>query len=84
MEISPITGIRSLPVAKEVPIDPRLPAVMDVTNSERAGDDAYSGSGQQAAGGEDDEAQELEVSAEVESTPQQPEDTPPKKINYFA
>jgi hypothetical protein len=59
MEIGPITGIRVLPVNRATPADPELSAVFDITLS-RSGDDTYSGSGRQAAGGQDNESEEPE------------------------
>jgi len=50
MEISPISGIRAMPVVKVPPADSDLTRVLDVEDSFRPGDDNYSGSGGKAAG----------------------------------
>lgn len=56
MEISPITGIRALPVLKAPPSDPELSAVYDISNYARIGDETYSPSGNRSSSGfEDDE-----------------------------
>ncbi len=68
MEISPITGIRALPVMKTPPADSDLTRVFDIENSSQPGDDSYSGNGRKAAGGQDDEDDKpLEEDVEVES-----------------
>ena len=84
MEISPIPGIRSMPVVKVPPADSDLSRVFDIENSSKPGDDTYSGSGKKSAGGQDDETENLEESREVESPPPVPDDQPSAQINYFA
>ena len=82
MEISPIPGIRALPVMKTPPVDPRLTGVFDIADSSGPGDDSYSGSGKKAAGGQDDEADDVEETTETE--PQTPEEGTRTGINFFA
>ncbi len=55
MEISPISGIRNLPVAKAPPADAGLSAVFDIENFARIGDETYSPGGGKSAGGREDE-----------------------------
>ncbi len=82
MEISPIAGIRAMPVVKVRPVDSDLSAIVDIENSSNAGDDTYSGSGKKAAGGQDDESEELgEEVAEGESGGRA---AGGGKIDYFA
>lgn len=84
MEISPIPGIRSMPVVKVPPADSDLSRVFDIVNSSKTGDDSYSGSGKKSAGGQDDESENLEESREVESVQQPAEDDKGAQIDYFA
>jgi hypothetical protein len=84
MEISPITGIRALPVVKTPPVDSDISRVFDIENSSKPGDDSYSGSGKKSAGGQDDEDEALEESREVESPASAPDDKPTAQFNYFA
>ena len=84
MEISPIPGIRSMPVVKVPPPDSDLSRVFDIENSSKPGDDSYSGSGKKTAGGQDDESENLEESREVEAPAPPPDDEPSAQINYFA
>jgi hypothetical protein len=84
MEISPIPGIRALPVMKTPPVDPRLSGVFDIENSSAPGDDSYSASGKKAAGGQDDEADDLEETTDLESQAETPEEGTNTGINFFA
>jgi hypothetical protein len=84
MEISPIAGIRAMPVVKVPPADPELSALFDIENSAGPGDDSYSGSGKKASGGQDDEADELEDGVGAESGGQAAEYGQGAQINYFA
>jgi hypothetical protein len=84
MEISPIPGIRSMPVVKVPPEDSDLSRVFDIVNSSKPGDDSYSGSGKKSTGGQDDETENLEECREVESPAPAPDDEPSAQINYFA
>jgi hypothetical protein len=83
MEISPIAGIRAMPVMKVPKADPELSAVFDIENSSKPGDDSYTGSGKKAAGGEDDDDADLEDSLEAESAVQAAEKGQGTQINYF-
>ena len=84
MEISPIPGIRSMPVSKVPPVDSDISRVFDIENSSKPGDDSYSGSGKKSAGGQDDESEILDDSREVESVEQPAEDDKSAQIDYFA
>jgi hypothetical protein len=84
MEISPIAGIRAMPVVKVPPADSGLSKVFDIENSSKPGDDSYSGNGKKAAGGEDDEAEELEAGIDNESPSQPDQVSSTTQINYFA
>ncbi|MGD0891935.1 MAG: hypothetical protein ABR923_10405 [Terracidiphilus sp.] len=55
MEISPIAGIRALPVAKTPPIDPQLTAVFDIDNSARIGDETWTPSDRESSRGSEDD-----------------------------
>ena len=70
MEIGPIAGIRIQPVSRSLPAAPELSAVFDIALS-RSGDDSYSGSGRQAAGGQDNESDDTEelLDGEEPATP---------------
>jgi len=84
MEISPITGFRALPVVKVPPADSGLSKVFDIENSSKPSDDSYSDSGKKAAGGEDDETEEMEGGIEDESTTEPENSDSVIQINYFA
>lgn len=64
MEIAPIPGVRVAPVVKTPPSERDVAAVFDITSIAHAGDDSYTGSGQQSAGGQDDEPEEQAPPAE--------------------
>jgi hypothetical protein len=55
MEISPIAGIRVMPVKKVRPVYPELTATFDIESLVRPTDDCYSNGNQKAAGAEDPE-----------------------------
>lgn len=85
MEISPIAGIVSLPVVKAPPLeDVGLVVVSDVENTARSGDETYTPSGGESAGGGEDEFEE--APKEEESGPQaaNPEESSPREISFFA
>ncbi len=84
MEISPIPGIRAMPVVKIPPKESGLSKVFDVENSAKPGDDSYSGSRKKAAGGEDEEAEELEQGSEAEAGAQTVEEGQSGKVDFFA
>jgi hypothetical protein len=83
MEISPIAGIRAMPVMKVPPAEPGLPAVFDIENSSKPGDDSYSGGGKKAPGGEDDEGVDLE-GGEAEDGGRGAGNGRSSQIDYFA
>jgi hypothetical protein len=83
MEISPISGIRVLPVRKVPPAESGLSAVFDIVNTPKPDNDSYSDNGKKAAGGQDDEADDLEDS-ETEPSAATPESGRGAQINYFA
>lgn len=84
MEISPIAGMRAMPVVKVPPADPELSPLFDIENSAGPRDDSYSGSGKNATGGQDDEADELEDGIEAELGRHAVENGQGAQINYFA
>jgi hypothetical protein len=87
MEISPISGIRAMPVVKVPPADSEISRVFDVEDSSGPGDDTYSGNGRKASGGQDDENEEdglVEEGAEVESHGRGAGPVEDRQIDYFA
>ncbi|MGA2650197.1 MAG: hypothetical protein ABSF28_06730 [Terracidiphilus sp.] len=88
MEISPISGIRALPVLRARPTESELTALSDIEELARIGDETYTPSdGKQASAAEDDE-DELTDAPEMEEV-EQTETTPipagsGKAISYFA
>lgn len=82
MEISPIPGIRALPVVKTPSEDTQLSAVLNVENSSAPGDDTYSGNGKKAAGGEEDD--DDTASEATESSSQAATDDAGGSIDCFA
>jgi hypothetical protein len=72
MEISPIAGIRAMPVVKSPPVDPKLSAVFDIDNSARIGDETWTPSDSKSGrgsedDGSDDEFEEFDDPAEMEA-----------------
>jgi hypothetical protein len=84
MEISAIPGIRAMPVMKAPPADSGLSRVLDIDSSSQPGDDSYSGNGKKAAGGQDDEAEDLEDGIAAAPTGQPAEDGQATQVNLFA
>jgi hypothetical protein len=84
MELGPINGIISLPVMKVQPREPGLSAVVEIENSPRAGDETYSGGGNQSANGQDGQHTEAPEETGPESTPEPSDTASGSNINYFA
>ena len=84
MEISPIAGIRNLPVAKAPPVDAGLSAVFDIENFARIGDETYSRSGGKSAGGREDEFDDAADKDEAETATTAPDEGPVRRVNFFA
>lgn len=82
MEISPIAGVRVLPLMKIQRPESEVSAIFDIENSSKAGDDTYSGSGRKAAGGQDED--DLDDDFEAESAAHPREYGPAAKINFYA
>jgi len=92
MEISPIAGIRAMPVVKSPPIDPELTAVFDIDNSARIGDETWTPSERKSGrgaedDGSDDPLEDLDDAGETEAetrgtTPT--EKAEPRQISFFA
>ena len=89
MEISPITGIRTMPVVKTPPVNSELTAVFDIETPARMGDDGYTPSEEKHASADDDEQAEDEFAEAIASD--EPEGaTPPipadagGQISFFA
>jgi hypothetical protein len=62
-----------------------LPAVFEVKDSARAGDETYNGKGKEAAGGQDDETDDLlDDDSELESTVPAPQNNLCSQVNFFA
>jgi hypothetical protein len=55
MEISPVTGIRTMPVVKTPPVNSELTAVFDIETPARMGDDGYTSSEEKHASADDEE-----------------------------
>jgi hypothetical protein len=84
MEISPIAGIRAMPLVKIPPAESGLSKVFDVENSSKPNDDSYSGNGKKSAGGQDDETDDLEEGNDVVSGDHAAEHGRISQIDYFA
>jgi hypothetical protein len=67
MEISPITGIRAMPIVKTPPVDSDLTAVFDIESPARMGDDGYTPSEEKRASADDDEEAEDESAVGTDS-----------------
>jgi hypothetical protein len=88
MEIGPIPAIRAVPAVSSRGNGFDLPAVFEVKDSARAGDETYNGKGKEAAGGQDDEAEEdldeLLDDGEAESAAPVPRASRAAQIDFFA
>jgi hypothetical protein len=91
MEISPISGIRALPVLKAQPSAPELAPLSDIEELGRIGDETYTPSdGESAGGAEDDEEELIELNDPLElDDPEQAASTPTqavpgRAISFFA
>ena len=78
MEIGPIAGIRVMPMMKAPPVERELSAVFDIEGLARPVDDAWSGDGKKSAGEQEDEADDLFVEDESESSADS------RRVNFFA
>ena len=93
MEISPIAGIRALPVVKAPPADPELTAVFDIDSSARIDEETWTPSDRKfSRGSEDDcsddpleEQQEAgDLGGEPETGSSQSSVAERKQISFFA
>jgi hypothetical protein len=89
MEISPISGIRALPVLKIRPADTELSALSDIEELARTGDETYTPSnGSMASSAEDDEDELIDDAPEEEEQKQssktQIQVGSSRAINFFA
>lgn len=88
MEISPISGIRALPVLKVRPAESELTALSDIEKLARMDDESYTPSGGNRASAAEDDEDELTDAPEMEEVEQ--EGTTPiravsgRAINFFA
>jgi hypothetical protein len=88
MEISPISGIRALPVLKVRPTESELTALSDIEEMTRIGDETYTPSGGNQASAAEDEEEELIEEPELEEPVEAPR-TPiraaqGRAISFFA
>jgi hypothetical protein len=93
MEISPIAGIRAMPVVKAPPADTELTAVFDIDNSARTGDETWTPSNSKSGRGSEDDGSEDEFE-EFEDATELEEETSPRvfaaektegrQISFFA
>jgi len=85
MEIGPIPALHAVPAVSPRGNGLDLPAVFEVKDSARAGDETYNGKGKEAAGGQDDETDDLlDDDNEPESTVRAPQDNLGSQVNFFA
>ncbi len=87
MEISPIAGIRVMPVVKVPPADSDLSRVFDIENTSKPDEDTYSGSGKKASGGQDDDNDDdqlVEEGVEPEPRAQRTGRVDGRQIDFFA
>jgi hypothetical protein len=89
MEISPITGVRALPVVKAPPIESELPAVFDVEHTATIGDETYTPSREKSASGAeddelDDETENLADVDEADSVEPVQQPSTGRAISFFA
>ena len=86
MEISPIAGIRIMPVTKARPVDSDLTVPFEIESAARVDDDTYAPGQKRASGAEDsdEETEEIESLPEGEPTEAREELPSRSKINFFA
>jgi hypothetical protein len=88
VEISPIIGIRAMPVLRARPVDPGISTVFDIENPAIA-DETYAPSGREQPSAAEDEEEAEELAEEVDSedvnagsSPREPR--PASGISFFA
>jgi hypothetical protein len=84
MEITPIHGIRALPVVKAQQGDFRLPAVFDIDASAKPGEGGGQRSSSKAAGAEEDGEDDQVLDGEMEPGIEALEEVPARQVDYFA
>jgi len=85
MEIGPIPALHAVPAVSPRGNGLDLPAVFEVKDSARAGDETYNGKGKEASGGQDDETDELlDDDSELESAAPVPQTSFGSQVNFFA
>lgn len=92
MEISPIPGIRILPVAKVRPVDPQLKVSPTIESTARPDDDTYSFNDGKAADDEGpeeettdaEEVEEVDEPATGKPDGEEPDDRSTEQIDIFA
>jgi hypothetical protein len=85
MGIGPIPAIHAVPVISSKGNGLDLPAVFEVKDSARAGDETYNGKGKESAGAQDDETDDLlDEDTEPESTMPAPQNSHGSQVDFFA
>jgi hypothetical protein len=76
MEISPVTGIRVMPVRRAAPVAEGPSAVFDMERLARPADDSWAADGEKPPGGQDD-ADNEPAAEDTESA------DAPRQVNFF-
>jgi len=89
MEISPIAGVRAMPVRKSPPTDPELTPLFDIENTGRTGDETWSPSSERTARGSEDagledDGDELASEDEAEPVRRPDQGSASGQISFFA
>jgi hypothetical protein len=84
MEIGPVAGIRVMPVGRVAPVAEGPSAVFDIERLAPPADDAWTSDGRKAAGGQDDEDDELNIDNDPESDRDPLQSQPATRVNFFA
>ncbi|MDR3750784.1 MAG: hypothetical protein P4K94_04785 [Terracidiphilus sp.] len=85
MGIGPIPAIHAVPITSSRGNGLDVPAVFEVKDSSRAGDETYNGKGKESTGGQDDETDDLlDEDSEPESTVPVLQNNSGGQVNFFA
>jgi hypothetical protein len=84
MEIGPVAGIRVTPVPRVAPVVEGPSAVFDIERLASSADDAWTGDGRKAAGGQDDEDDELNIDNDPEPDRDLLQSQQATRVNFFA
>jgi len=84
MELGPIPVVQGYSVAKELPADFQLSAVLDVNGLSKPGDGSRSGTRKRQAGASQDDTDDVTIAGESQAVEEPPAEPQQGQINFFA